>query len=625
MTLTDRIKAATAHPGVVVGVSGLAASFNDEGVLSPLDVHAATTMARVMGETDESVVLAAALAVRGARFGHVCIDLESMRESMVVEGQPPEVLEGLPWPDPHDWPARVAAGPMVGDGRGEEPLVMVEGRLYMERYYRYENRLVELLGARVATPEILLAPGVRTALDTLFPPTPDNSPNRQLTAAETALRSRLTVIAGGPGTGKTYTVVRMLAALAHHPDSFPRVALCAPTGKAAARLNEVVEEYASEASDPLVRRRMENLQISTIHRLLGWARGRGRFLHNEGNLLPHDMVIIDELSMVSLPLAVKLITAIRSDAKLVLAGDPFQLKSIEAGTVLGDIVGPAQGTPYPSRPADEPGTAPLAKRVVTLQRVHRFDEQGPIADFADAVRTGEADQAVRLLRSGARSVGWVEDRTGASFRRLTERLTAHRVRLVELASEPGNEGAALAALNELAVLCAHREGPGSADQWRRDIETALDERFPGLRYGGEWYPGRPLMITANDYTLDLYNGDMGVVVRTAEGLRAVFERGGLRSYPPGYLGDHSTVHALTIHKSQGSQFAEVVVSLPSEESRLLTRELLYTAVTRASRRVTIVGESSVIRVAVDRSVQRASGLRATLWGEAADPVIERRK
>lgn len=256
----------------------------------------------------------------------------------------------------------------------------------------------------------------------------------------------------------------------------------------------------------------------------------------------------------------------------------------------------------------------MADRVVVLQRVHRFEEQGPIGDFADAVRDGDPDLAVSLLRAGTEPVGWVKDRSGAPFRELSERVVAHRVHLVELASRAGNEEAALAALGEMAVLCAHREGPGSVDQWRLDIETALDARFPGLRYEGEWYPGRPLMITSNDYTLDLYNGDIGVVVRTSEGLRVVFERGGLRSFPPGYLGDHTTVHALTIHKSQGSQFGEVVVSLPSESSRLLTRELLYTAVTRASRTVTVVGEEPVIRMAVERSVQRASGLRSRLWG-----------
>ncbi|MDE0290237.1 MAG: exodeoxyribonuclease V subunit alpha, partial [bacterium] len=385
---------------------------------------------------------------------------------------------------------------------------------------------------------------------------------------------------------------------------------CAPTGKAAARLKEVVEEHADRTDSRIVRERLDSVENSTIHRLLGFSRERGRFAHHERNPLPHDLVVVDEMSMVSLPLAAKLMSAVRADASLVLAGDPYQLESIEAGTVLSDIVGPAGD---PSAAEESVAPASIAGRVVVLERVHRFEEQGSIADFAGAVRDGVPDRAVVLLDRDPDALHWVRNRSGGSFRGLAERVFDHRVRLVEKASQPGNEEAALAELGSLAVLCAHREGPGSVEQWRRDIEGALDGRFPGLRYGGEWYPGRPLMITANDYNLGLYNGDIGVVAQTDDGLRVVFERGGLRMFPPGYLGDHATVHALTIHKSQGSQFGEVVVSLPSESSRLLTRELLYTAVTRASRRVTVVGEEPVIRMAVERSVQRASGLSSRLW------------
>ena len=317
--------------------------------------------------------------------------------------------------------------------------------------------------------------------------------------------------------------------------------------------------------------------------------------------------------MVSLPLAAKLIAAVRADATLVLVGDPYQLESIEAGTVLADIVGPAARSPDPAQWSPASGRPAIAGCVVVLERVHRFEEQGPIADFADAVRDADPDRAMELLDRGVDGLHWVRDRTEAGFRRLRDRVTEHRARLVRAASQQGSEEEALARLGEMAVLCANREGPGSVEQWRRDIEGALDERFPGLRYRGEWYPGRPLMITKNDYNLGLYNGDIGVVVRAGEGMRVMFDRGGVRSFPPGYLGDHSTVHALTIHKSQGSQFDEVVVSLPMESSRLLTRELLYTAVTRASKSVTVVGPESTIRLGIERSVQRASGLRSRLW------------
>ncbi len=246
---------------------------------------------------------------------------------------------------------------------------------------------------------------------------------------------------------------------------------------------------------------------------------------------------------------------------------------------------------------------------MVLDRVHRFEEDSAIADFAEAVRLGDADTAVALLGSGVDQLGWVQNRRSAGFAELWDRIVAQRVRVVELAGA-GQGEEALAELQNLAVLCAHRKGSDGVSGWGREIERALDERFPGLRWGGEWYPGRPVMITSNDYKLELYNGDIGMCVEAGDGLRVLFDRG--REFPPSHLGDHTTVHAMTIHKSQGSQFDEVVVVLPGESLRLLTRELLYTAVTRASGRISIVGGEDAIRSAVERSVQRASGLHRRL-------------
>ncbi len=246
--------------------------------------------------------------------------------------------------------------------------------------------------------------------------------------------------------------------------------------------------------------------------------------------------------------------------------------------------------------------------------MYRFDEGGVISRFADAVRRGDADDAVALLGAGHPGLEWIPDRSLPQFDRLRGRVLDQRARVVDAANTPGREEEALDALGELAVLAAHREGRHSVAAWRRDIELWLEERYVGLRDDGDWYPGRPIMITRNDPNLRLYNGDIGVAARTADGLRAVFRRDELLSFPRSYLGEHEAVHALTIHKSQGSQFGEVVVSLPGETSRLLTRELLYTAVTRAADRVTIIGEEEIVRRAIARKVQRASGLEARLWG-----------
>jgi exodeoxyribonuclease V alpha subunit len=435
-----------------------------------------------------------------------------------------------------------------------------------------------------------------------------DTPTRQHQAGVLALTSNFSVIAGGPGTGKTHTIAAMLAALAAGEGDFPKVALCAPTGKAAARLGEAISNLAEQLGDPRISVALATVEPSTMHRLLGWTWGRGRFAYNATNRLPHDLVIVDEMSMVSLPMAAKLLAAVRDDAAVVLVGDPHQLESIEAGTVLADIVGPSDID-------EEHSGSPMAAHIVVLDRVHRFDEDSAIADFAEAVRRGDADSAIALIRAGGDRLRWAEHRSGVEFHDLWDTVVEQRTRMVTLAQDGTRGSQALDALAELAVLCALREGREGVSGWGRAIESALDERFTGLRWGRQWYPGRPVMITRNDYNLDLYNGDIGICVATDEGPRVLFDRNGLRAIPPSHLGEHTTVHAMTIHKSQGSQFKEVVVVLPGESSRLLTRELLYTAVTRAQLRVRIVGSEEVVRHAIARSVQRASGLGVRLWGE----------
>ncbi len=595
--IPPRIEAAALDPAIVVAARGLLADFNDAGVLEPLDVIAAAAIGRICGEGDESVLLAAALAVRGTRSGHVCVRLASLREAVAVEGRDPAVIDALPWPEPQQWERSVAGSPLVGDGSGGEPLVLDGGRLYLERYHRYERRLAALVSERAGTVRELPA-AAAAMLDLLLDRDGAGARTRAFEAAAAALTSRLAVVAGGPGTGKTYTVGAILAAFAA-TGTMPATALCAPTGKAAARLGEAVDQLAAKVTDPALVALMTAPSPSTIHRLLGWRPQRGRFAHHAGNRLPHELVVVDEMSMVSLPMAAKLLEAVRDDATVVLVGDPDQLESIEAGTVLADIVGGGTG-------------GPLAPQVVTLDKVHRYDEGGVIAELAATVRRGDADAAIELLAGGHDGLHWVPDRNQPSFHRLWGDLVEQRSRLVAVAAT-GDIPGALAALGELAVLCARRTGSGGVSRWTRDVEHALDERYTGLRWHGEWYPGRPVMITGNDYNLDLYNGDIGVCVATDDGLRVVFERGGVRTFPLSHLHEHATVHATTIHKSQGSQFRSVVVVLPDEASRLLTRELLYTAVTRAETRVTIVGDEAVIRAAVERSVQRASGLGDLLW------------
>src|SRR5690606_9307326 len=382
--VNDRIALAAQDPNVVVHAHGLLAEFNEAGVLAPVDVASAQAVSRLLGETDEAVTLAAALAVRGTRFGHVCVRVPTLRESVVVDGREAELVEALPWPEPDEWLERLRSSSLVGDGSGEHPLVLSDDRLYLERYWRYEQQVAGLIRDRLGRGEAPLAPATEETLRRLLA---EDGETTQFRAARVALASKLAVIAGGPGTGKTYAVGAMLVALAAAgAETFPLVGLCAPTGKAAARLGQAITELARDVGDPAISAILEQVTPQTIHRLLGWAWGRSRFRHDGSNRLPHDIVIVDEMSMVSLPLAARLLAALRDDATLVIVGDPFQLESIEAGTVLADIVGPAA-----DRPAAD--TA-IAGKVTVLDRVYRFEEDSTIADFADAVRRGDPDDAV---------------------------------------------------------------------------------------------------------------------------------------------------------------------------------------------------------------------------------------
>jgi exodeoxyribonuclease V alpha subunit len=607
--------------------TGLLRKFNAAGVLSAVDVHVARRLGDLAGETDDAVLLGAALAVRAPRRAHVFTDLATVADTATSELDEAVDLAGLPWPAVEAWVASLSSSPLVAVGDGgppDRPLRLDGTRLYLDRYWREERRIaVDLLdrSGGVAGPvdEAVLAAG----LGRLFPGDggPDG-PDLQRAASVAAVANRFAVVAGGPGTGKTTTVARILALLdeqavvAGRPP--PRFALTAPTGKAAARLEEAVHaEAAAMPIEPATRDRLLSLSASTMHRLLGWRPGsRSRFRHDRGNRLPHDVVVVDETSMVSLSLMARLVEAVRTDARLILVGDPDQLASIEAGAVLGDIVGPAGG--------GQPGPAPVSpssfgRGIVVLRRVHRFG--GAIAELAAAIRAGDPESALGVLRDGSGDVTWVEADAGPPSSDLAGSLAPVRDlvvaagRRVTAAARAGDARDALDAMRSMRVLCAHRRGPYGVTTWTEHVERWLTASVRGYGAGGQWYVGRPLLVTQNDYGLRLYNGDIGVVIDAGAGrLAAVFERRGAPlEVSPRRLAAVETVHAMTVHKSQGSQFSSVAVILPDPTSPILTRELLYTAVTRAQSRLVVVGLEDSLRAAINRPIARASGLRERLW------------
>jgi exodeoxyribonuclease V alpha subunit len=598
------------------------AVFNRAGVLVPADVHTARRLARLAGETDDLVILATALAVRAPRVGHVSVDLATVRAVAGAEAADDVDIDALPWPEPAGWFERVAASSLVavGEVHADRPLRLIGTSLYLDRYWRDEVAVAADLRARAAaTPPVTDAELLSASVRRLFQGSTDSD---QVSAVATAVGRRFTVIAGGPGTGKTTTVARFLAVLEELAEARrerpPLIGLAAPTGKAAARLEEAVrlETARMVASGDLasgIGRRLAQVAGSTLHRLLGSRPGTSRFRHHHGLRLPHDVIVIDEASMVSLALMGRLVEAVRPDARLVLVGDPQQLVSVEAGAVLADVVGPAAGGTREARAAGSAMTGSIA----VLRTNHRFS--GALADLASAVETGDGDRVMDVLRRGDPSVSWLEHEPAASPAALRDRITAWAGQLVA-AARRGDRTGALAELARHRVLCAHRRGAGGVSEWNDLIERWLNEDWPEVGTEGTWYAGRPVLITANDYSLRLFNGDTGVAVAdhgdTATRVGVVFDDSGgpPRRVSPSRLADVETVYAMTVHKSQGSEFDEVTLLLPAPTSRLLTRELLYTAVTRARQGLLVVGTEDAVRGAVDRRIARASGLTERLWG-----------
>ena len=591
---------------IAAGASGLLREFNHAGVLSAADVHVARRLGALGSETGGDVLLAVALAVRAPRLGHVHVDLEMVRDTAAVESDEETVdLQTLSWPDPGPWIEAVAASPLVAAGAAEDrarPLRLERSWLYLDRYWAEEvavaTRLRELL---CAAPEAIDSALLNDGLSRLFP---SDDERDQAAAAADAVRRRFAVVAGGPGTGKTTTVARIVALLCEQAaDRPPLTALAAPTGKASARLQEAVHDQAERLDvSESIRDQLRALQATTIHRLLGYRPGsRSRFRHDAEQRLPHDVVIVDETSMVSLSLMARLIEALRPDARLVLVGDAGQLASIEAGAVLGDIVGDGGGD------RERPG-------ISLLVRGHRYGHE--IAHVAAAIRAGDADRVIELLRHASAAVTWIDDDPGAPRSIEVVRASAVAAGCEGIAAAREDRPAdALEALGRFRLLCAHRRGPTGVATWTARIETWLEAELAGFSARERWYVGRPLLVTENDRELRLYNGDTGVVVATGDDrVMAAFQRGGRPVlYSPSRLGAVDTVYAMTIHKSQGSQFHTAAVLLPEPGSRILTRELLYTAATRAQHRLILIGAEQTVRAAVERPVARASGLGRRLW------------
>lgn len=635
-------------------------SLRAAGVLSPLDEHFARAMGRIAGEERREVLLAAALTSRHVSSGHVCLDLARLVEDggLVDEaGEPVEVV----WPHPAEWLEALRLSRLVRDDSAATPLVLDDaGRLYLRRYWEHQERLAAAIRARASQVEHNIdGAWLRQGLDRLFPAT-GASPDWQRIAALLAAQRRFCVISGGPGTGKTYTVVKILALLVEQAlrlsGRAPRVTLVAPTGKAAARLSESIRRAKNELDCSEEVRNAVPEEAATIHRCLGTVWGSStRFRHDADTPLRTDVVLVDEASMVDLALMSRLVAAVPPEARLILLGDQDQLASVEAGAVLGDIcntgvprrysralvedIGRLTGDRLPLD-ADAPRATGIWDCIVQLTHSYRYGPESGIGALARAINAGDSAAAIAVLESGDYAdVALVEPAENAGLSDALRQAVLQEFQ--PFLSQPTAEEQ-LQALERFRVLCAHRRGPGGVEVVNQQIEEAL--AGAGLiRPEGQYYSGRPIIVTRNDYQLKLFNGDVGLITdnsnadqvedltvrpeeppslrRRLEGpsQRAAFFLGAdgePRFLSPSRLPPHETVYAMSIHKSQGSEFDQVAVILPPRLSPVLSRELLYTAVTRARHRVTIHATKEVIEQAIARRVERVSGLRDLLWGVA---------
>lgn len=552
------------------------------------------------GLRSELSELAALLVLIATEEGSVCVDVDSVAREFAVDE-----LE-IDWPDADEWLAVVKAD--IAGGNSPNPLVVDGRRFYFDRYHRYETQFaVEVSRRRRGSRPLTAAQSDRVLL---LNPEGDGIESQQARACRVALAGELTTIAGGPGTGKTTTIGRLVALLAQEvtEDQRPlRIALAAPTGRAAARLKESICEQAAAISAPDdVRAVMRSIQPTTLHRLLGWLPGnQSRFQHDRSNPLPYDAVIVDESSMISLAHMNQLCQALRPTSRLVLVGDPGQLASVDAGSAFGDIV--ATGF--------APSTGGEIEHTVVLDRVFRFGDE--IGALANAVLNGNADDVIALLEGADNTtLRWVAkspEQMQPADQLAVISAAVDQWRTMTEAAAAGDRDESVRTASGARVLCGHRAGWHGVEYWNQLAFQALHPQQLARDAQDTWYVGRPILVNRNDYRLDVFNGDTGVVMDSTDGLRVVFDRSPEPLVvSPHRLGDIQTAYASTVHKAQGSQFDEVVVILPPPQSRLMTRELFYTAITRAKNKVTVVGDMEAVKTAVGNASVRQSGLRERL-------------
>lgn len=568
----------------------------EQGILSPLDLHLAKFLHPLVQPTHDYILLSVALLSDAVAQGNICLDLSDYAQQYFPKF-PQEGVTPIFCPELQDWLNTLKNCAVVGAPGEFKPLILDDFHLYFYRYWQYEQLLAEQIRQHLQ-PVPIDAAKLEAGLQRLFV---GNDSLQQL-AARRAVEQGFCIISGGPGTGKTSTVVKILALLLEQ-DPKLRIAVAAPTGKAAARLQEVITQYKQTLDCETSIKQAIPQHSHTIHRLLGAYYNSAQFKFNADNPLPYDVIVVDEASMIDLALMTKLAAAIAPTARWILLGDKDQLASVEAGTVLGDMCD--------SLGANEN----LRQNTVLLKNSYRFHKDSGIGQLAAVVNAGDGQGAIQLIRQ--EKIGDVRVHRDILWHELDTLETQQKTLLQQImqplepyfsSSEPEQ---VLKHFGQFRVLCAMRQGFYGVERINRLIEQELSAR-KRINLSYRWYHRCPIMVTRNDYTLKLFNGDIGVILwNKNRELMTYFadSDGNIRAIAPQRLPAHETVYAMTIHKSQGSEFDNVLMLLPNQWVGLLTRELIYTGLTRAKKHITIWSNSNILVQAIQNKISRHSGLK----------------
>ncbi|MBA3018147.1 MAG: exodeoxyribonuclease V subunit alpha [Desulfobacteraceae bacterium] len=612
------------------------------GILTDIDVHFAGFMANLADSKYQEIFLGAALASNVTGKGDVCLDLASFAGKTLLEKD--DGMDAVICPELSVWKENLISTRIVGRPEDLCPLILDErNRLYLYRYWEYEKKLSDSIKKRtkedIGGINLLL---IKDSIKRLFPEIIDGDINRQKVAAITSAFKKFCVISGGPGTGKTTIIAKILAMLIEQTgkEKSLRIFLTAPTGKATARLSESIGNIKKKLNCKDYIKAAIPTEAFTIHRLLKTIIRSPFFRHNSENPLPADIVVVDEASMVDLPLMSKLIQAVPVDARLILIGDSDQLASVDPGSVLGDICGNKSLRGFTTNFVNKveeltdekitdsikqhKGIKALHDCIVVLKKNYRFADSSGIGGLSHAVKLGDIDKTLDLLKNkNDRSIIFEEILSADNFKQI---LTDKVVEFYSEYLRTDDPGRALKLFNRFKILCAVKMGQFGVYAVNKIIEQIL-RRENLIQTENLWYKGRPILITSNDYKLSLFNGDIGITMPiqgSASNDMHVFFRGTsgeLKQFLPYRLPQHETVYAMTVHKSQGSEFENVFLVLPDKDYPVLSRELIYTGITRASQSVTILGKEEVLRTSISRVIERKSGLHDSLWGGKSSQIF----